>query len=166
MGSAEALNRFERLTAWPMFVLALLSIPLLLAPVILDLSSEVETTIFALDAFIWAAFAVEYGIRLFLAPRKWTFVRTNLIDLAVVALPLLRPLRLARTARMLRMAGLVRAGVMAARAGDALRAVLTKHRLNYAALVAGISLVSGSLLVWELERGAPDANITSLPDAL
>jgi hypothetical protein len=74
MGSAEALDRFERLTAWPMFVLALLSIPLLLAPVVLDLPSEVEDTIFALDVFIWAAFMLENGIRLFLAPRKWAYV--------------------------------------------------------------------------------------------
>jgi hypothetical protein len=31
MGSQEALDRFERQTAWPMLVLALISVPLLLA---------------------------------------------------------------------------------------------------------------------------------------
>ena len=139
---------------------------LLLAPIILDLSPGVETSIFALDWFIWAAFALEYGIRFFLAPRKWDFARSNLIDLLVVVLPFLRPLRLARTARLLRLVGLVRTGVMLARGGKALRVVLTKHRLNYALLIGGVSLVVGSLLVWELERGSPDANIATVPDAL
>jgi hypothetical protein len=62
--SPEAFDWFERLTALPMFVLAIAAVPLLLAPVFWDRSPGVEDTIFALDAFIWAAFALEYAIRL------------------------------------------------------------------------------------------------------
>jgi hypothetical protein len=68
-GSQEALDRFERQTAWPMMVLALAIIPLLLLPLIFDLPSGVETTLYALNWFIWVAFVLEYGIRLYLAPR-------------------------------------------------------------------------------------------------
>jgi voltage-gated potassium channel len=166
MGSTEALDRFERLTAWPMMLLAVATIPLVLIPILSDPSAAVESVLVSVGWFIWAAFALEYGIRLYLAPKKWGFIKGNLIDLAVVLLPFLRPLRLSRSARLLRLAGFVRAGVMFARAGDAMRAVLTKHRLNYTLLVAGAALVVSSLLVWELERTAPDSNISTISDAL
>ena len=76
-GSQEALDRFERQTAWPMMALALAIIPLLVVPLLVDLSPGVETTFYALDWFIWAAFVLEYGIRLYLAPNKGTSSRTT-----------------------------------------------------------------------------------------
>ena len=69
-GSAEALERFERQTAWPMLVLALAIVPLLVIPLVVELPPNTESAFFALDWIIWAAFAVEYGIRLYLAPEK------------------------------------------------------------------------------------------------
>lgn len=44
----------------------------------------------------WAMFAVDYLARLYLSRRRARFVGTHLPDLAVIALPLLRPLRLLR----------------------------------------------------------------------
>ena len=38
-GSQEALDRFERQTAWPMMALALAIIPLLVVPLLVDLPS-------------------------------------------------------------------------------------------------------------------------------
>jgi voltage-gated potassium channel len=70
---ADALERFERLTAIPMVVLSLAIVPLLVIPLIWKLSPS-ESTFFALDWILWAAFAVEYAIRLSLAPEKWLFV--------------------------------------------------------------------------------------------
>jgi hypothetical protein len=54
-GSAEALERFQRQTAVPMLVLALASLPLIVVPLVLDLSPATDSTIFAIDWFIWAA---------------------------------------------------------------------------------------------------------------
>lgn len=164
--SPEALERFERQTAWPMLVLSLAILPLLIVPLVVDLSPGTESVIFALDWFIWAVFAVEYGIRLYLAPEKWTFIRGHVIDLIVVLVPFLRPLRIASSARMLRLLRLARVGVFVLRALEAVREVLTRHKLHYTLLIAGLVTVGGGLLVWELERRAPEANITSLPDAL
>ena len=98
-GSEEALDRFERQTALLMMILALAIIPLLVLPQVLELSPAVESTFFALDWFIWVAFVLEYGIRLYLAPSKRYFVSHNIIDLLFVLLPFLRPLRIARSAR-------------------------------------------------------------------
>jgi hypothetical protein len=43
--SQEALDRFERQTAWPMTILALSIIPLLVLPLIFDFPSGVEDTL-------------------------------------------------------------------------------------------------------------------------
>jgi voltage-gated potassium channel len=165
-GSAEALERFERQTAWPMLVLSLAIIPLLVVPLVADLSPGTETTLFALDWILWAAFALEYGIRLYLAPQKGRFVRSNVIDLVVVIVPFLRPLRVMRSARMLRLLRAARAGVFLLRGIDAVKDVLTRHKLHYTLLVATAVTIGAGVVVAELERAAPEGNIDSLPDGL
>jgi voltage-gated potassium channel len=165
-GSAEALERFQRQTAVPMLILALASLPLIALPLLLDLSPSSNNTIYAIDWFIWAVFALEYLIRLYLAPAKWPFMRNNIVDLLVVILPFLRPLRVVRSAKILRVLRLGRATVFIARAVDALRDVFNRHRFNYTVLVAGIATLGAAFMVFEFERGTENANIQSLPDAL
>jgi voltage-gated potassium channel len=165
-GSADALERFQRQTAVPMLILAVASLPLIVVPFLLDLSPTANSTLFAIDWFIWAAFALEYGVRLYLAPEKWIFIKANVIDVIVVALPFLRPLRVVRSAKVLRVLRLGRATAIVARAVDALRDVLARHRFNYTLLVAMIATIGGAFMVLELERSAPGANILTLPDAL
>jgi voltage-gated potassium channel len=164
--SQEALERFERQTALPMLVLAVAIVPLLIIPLVFDLSPRAETTIVTLDWIIWAAFAVEYGVRLYLAPAKWAFVKRNKIDLVVIILPFLRPLRLARSARMLRLLRAARVVAVLVRALDASKDVLTRHKLNYALLVTAIVVFAAAGLVQVFEVGAPEANIESYADAL
>lgn len=53
MGSQEALDRFERQTAWPMLVLSLAIIPLLVIPLAANLRPATESTFFALDWLLW-----------------------------------------------------------------------------------------------------------------
>jgi voltage-gated potassium channel len=165
-GSAEALERFQRQTAVPMLILALASLPLIVLPLLLDLPPAADSTIYAVDWFIWAAFALEYLIRLYLAPEKWLFMRHNVVDVLVVILPFLRPLRVVRSVKVLRVLRLGRATVFIARAVDALRDVLDRHRFNYTVFVAGIVTVGGAFMVFEFERGAPEANIVNVGDSL
>lgn len=162
----SALERFERQTALPMLVLAVAIIPLLLIPLLTDVSGATKTTIVSIEWFIWAAFALEYMIRLYLAPEKWAFVRSNKIDLVVVVLPFLRPLRIARSARALRILRAARLVVFVARGTSALRDVLTRHHLGYVLLVVLMVVVGAALLVETLERDAPEANIMGVGDAL
>ena len=165
-GSAEALERFERQTAWPMLALALAIVPLLVIPLVVDLSPTAETMFFACDWFVWAAFAVEYGIRLYLAPAKGRFVRSNIIDLVTVIVPFLRPLRLVRSTRLLRLLRAGRAGIFLLRGIKAVQNVLTRHKLHYTLLVAGAITVGAGVIVAEFEHGATDANITTVPEGL
>jgi len=149
-----------------MLVLAFAIVPLLVIPLVVELSANTESAFFALDWIIWAAFAVEYGIRLYLAPEKWPFVRRNVIDLVVVVVPFLRPLRVARSTRMLRLLRAGRVGVFLLRGIDAIRDVLTRHKLHYTLLVATFVTVGAGVLVAEIERGAADSSITSIPDGI
>jgi voltage-gated potassium channel len=165
-GSQDALDRFERQTAWPMLILSLAIIPLLVIPLVADLSPETETTLFAIDWFLWAGFAVEYVIRLYLAPYKGRFIRSNVIDLVVVLVPFLRPLRVVRSARMLRLLRAGRVGVFLMRGLAAVRDVLTRHNLQYYVLFATVATVAAGLVVAEVERGAPDTTIKSFSDGL
>jgi voltage-gated potassium channel len=108
----DALERFERQTAIPMLVLSLAIIPLLVFPLVANLSVATESTFIALDWLIWAAFALEYGVRLWLAPEKLNFIRRNRLDLVVIVLPFLRPLRVVRSARALRVLRAARAATI------------------------------------------------------
>jgi voltage-gated potassium channel len=165
-GSQEALDRFERQTAWPMMILALAIIPLLLLPLIFDLQPSVETTFYAIDWFIWVAFVLEYGIRLYLAPRKRFFISHNIIDLLFVLIPFLRPLRVVRSARALALLRAARGTVILLRAVDAVKDVLKRHKLGYILLIAGVVVVGSGLVVATLEASDPARNIDSIPDGL
>jgi voltage-gated potassium channel len=163
---SEALDRFEQLTAVPMLVLALAIIPLLLIPFMVDLSPAQRALFEAIDWFIWALFVVEYVVRLVLSPKRWWFVRHNVIDLLFVALPFLRPLRIARSARALRVLRAGRGMVILLRALKAGREVFTQHKLNYMLLIGLLFVMVGALVVVQAEQNVPDSNITSYPDAL
>jgi voltage-gated potassium channel len=165
-GSQEALDRFERQTAWPMMILALAIIPLLVAPLLVDLPSGAETTLSALDWLIWIAFVLEYGIRLYLAPNKRHFVSHNVIDLVFVLIPFLRPLRILRSARSFALLRATRGAVVLLRAVDAVQDVLKRHKLGYTLLVAAVVVVGSGLAVATIEAADPARNIQSIPDGL
>jgi voltage-gated potassium channel len=80
--------------------------------------------------------------------------------------PFLRPLRVMRSARMLRLLRAARAGAFLLRGLDAVKDVLTRHKLHYTLLVATVVTVAAGLIVAEIEIGAPEANIDSVPDGL
>src|SRR4051794_2198352 len=49
----------------------------------------------------WLVFVADYGVRLGLSTDRAKFVRTHVVDLAVIILPVLRPLRLLRLVTIL-----------------------------------------------------------------
>jgi len=162
----EALARFEAGTELPLLALALGMIPLLLAPLVFDLSESAEAAITAADWMIWAAFAGEYVVRLVLSPAKWRFVRREWLSLALIALPFLRPLRIVRSARALRLLRLVRLASFLGKGGGSAKRLLTRHHLHYTLFVTLLVLLGGATAVLAFEEGATDASIGSLGDAL
>lgn len=93
-------------------------------------------------------------MRLRLASHRVEFVRHNLIDLAVVVLPLLRPLRLLRLVTLL--------AVLNRKAGGSLRGRVSVYVAGAALMV----ILVASLAELQAERGAPGALIRTFGDAL
>jgi voltage-gated potassium channel len=102
----------------------------------------------------WAAFALDYAVRLALAPDRRRFVRRNLLDLAVVVLPLLRPLRVLRVVWVLE--------ILNRKAADSLRGRVA----SFVVTGTGLVMFVASLAALDAERGHPDANIVTFKDAV
>ena len=84
-------------------VLALVWLPVLVVPLVVTLHGAGALAFAVVDYAVWFLFLVEYLIKLGLAVNKWHFVGHHLLDLAMVAVPILRPLRLARLLRVVRL---------------------------------------------------------------
>jgi voltage-gated potassium channel len=102
----------------------------------------------------WALFPVSYLIELTLAIRPGEWLVRHPMALLFVLLPLLRPLRLLRV--------VARSRVFTHSAGAAFRARVLVYLAGTAVLVSYIA----ALAVFDAERGAPGASITSFGDAL
>ena len=77
-------------------LLSFIMIPLLLGPMLWELSATEDVVFSTLDKFIWALFAADLVIKLAVAPDRLRFVKRNWLEVLVVAVPFIRPLRLVR----------------------------------------------------------------------
>lgn len=142
MDRSATFDRYTRVTDGPLTILALLMIPLLLGPFLFEVPSNLRGIFDVGDWVIWAVFAVDYAIRLYLAPRRWRFVSRNIPDLIIVLIPFLRPLRVIRSARLLRLLRLARLAAFASRGLTHLGAILRTRGLGYVLLIVlGLTFV-------------------------
>ena len=149
-----ALDRFEHATEFPLLALALLTIPLLLAPIVFDLPDGRERVIFALDWLIWGIFAADLLVRTWLAPRKLSYLRQHWFDVLIVVLPFLRPLRVARSAHALRVLGAARVLAYVARALHVTRTILVRHGARSSLLFMGAVLAVSVIAIYFAERSS------------
>ncbi len=98
--------------------------------------------------------------RLGLARNRTAFIRGNPLDLALVALPMLRPLRLARATR------LVRFGLILTRAKRQAQASLQTRAVAYVSLLAATLTLACSVAILEFQQHARSANIRTYGNAL
>jgi voltage-gated potassium channel len=160
----ERLKRFSARIDPVMMVLALVWLPVLLVPLVTELHGSVALTFAAIDYFVWAAFVIEYAVKLRLAVDRWTFVRHHLLDLAMVAVPILRPLRLARLLRFIRLDRVV---LVLGNGLRRARAMLTHHGLHFVLLAVAVIIfaAAGLELVFEPHSVGPTA-IRNFGDAI
>jgi voltage-gated potassium channel len=158
--SQDAYDRFSAAVEVPMTVLALLWLPVLVIPAIVHVSAATGHALDTVDYLVWAVFVAEYLIRLYLAPSRWRFIRTHLIDLLVIAVPVFRPLRVLRLLRFAR-TGLTLAEVL----GRA-RSLLTHRGLHFVLLSVLAIVLVGAALEFGFEDHARGSNIHSYADAL
>jgi voltage-gated potassium channel len=151
----DRVARWEHVTAYPLTALSVLFIVVYAWP-ILDPAMEPHLRRICEigDLAIWGLFGVDYLVRFSLARQKRVFVHTHWFDLAVLLLPMLRPLRALRLITAIK--------VLNRRAAD-----LTRGRLAvYVGATTVLLVVVGALGVLEAERGRPGSNIETFPEAL
>ena len=148
-------QRWEEAAEWPLTTTAVLFLAAYALPILRpELASPWSTVCHLVTWVAWALFLVDYVVRLAVSRDRAAFVRGNLFDLAVVALPLLRPLRLLRLVTLL--------SVLNRYAGGSLRGRVAIYIAGSTVLV----LVVSSLAILDAERAAEDASITTFGDAL
>ncbi|MFY0405684.1 potassium channel family protein [Solicola sp. PLA-1-18] len=152
---SERRARWRRRAFWPLTVSAVVFLAAYAWPILdPDLPRHWVVLCRTATTVTWAVFVVDYVARLVMAPDRRRFVRTHLLDLAVVVLPLLRPLQLLRLVTFLHVLNRYATG---------------SFRGRVAAYVAGATVLVvfvASLAVLNAERGRPGANIETFGDAL
>ena len=146
---------WERRSEWPLAVSAVLFLAAYSWPILdVGIPSVWSTICHRVDDAVWVMFVLDYVIRLRLARQRGRYVVRHLPDLAVVALPILRPLRLLRLVMLLRLLN---------------RSATDSLRGRVALYVAGAAILlvyTASLAELDAERHAPHANISGFGDAL
>ncbi|MDQ1106669.1 voltage-gated potassium channel [Nocardioides zeae] len=118
------------------------------------LDPDVRTLLRTVSWTVWGAFAVDFAIRMTLARDRRRYALRHWYDVALILLPLLRPLRVLRVLAFMRVLQRTAAGGLAGRA------------TTYVLGTALISLFLGAIAVLDAEQDAPDANIRTFGDAL
>ena len=145
-------HRWEDLTTWPLMAAALVFLVAYSWP-ILDTTVPAgwQRTASVLVRVTWLVFLVDYLARLRLSRDRGAFVRHHPLDLASVAVPVLRPLQLLRVVTVL---------------DRVIGRELGSRVAMYAVAVTSSAVGLGALAILDAERDAPGANITSFGDAV
>jgi voltage-gated potassium channel len=148
-------EQWERRTEVPLLLLALAFLVAYAWPILdPEIHPNLETFLGVLSWTVWGAFFLDFAIRLALADRRARYALGHWYDVALILLPLLRPLRLLRALAVARILG----------------RTLAYNRAGRVMLYVGGATVAtiglGALAVLDAERGDPAANITTIGDAL
>jgi voltage-gated potassium channel len=134
--------------------LALLFLFVLILPLAEPLSAGVAHGLDIANVVIWLLFAADYLILLYLALDRRTYLRTHILELLVVVLPILRPFRL------LRLFAIVASTTR--RAGG----LVVRRVTVFVCCIAAISLATAAVVVFDAEKSEPDRTIHTLGDAM
>jgi len=159
-------QRYERMTAVPTIVVSLAFVGLLMYPIAVQTSKVVDANLRAATLVLWGLFAIDYVVRFALAPYKLTFVKQNVLDLAIVVLPLLAPLRVFSGLRALRVLRVFTVLAVIAKTQRTSRNIVNPQSVGTTLLILLVVISVGAALEFQFERGAAGANITSFGDSL
>ncbi|CAM4091004.1 Streptomyces lividans K+ channel [Mycobacterium basiliense] len=145
---------WEQRTEWPLAMVAVVFL-VMYSVEVLDQPQGFEASFLNVATWaIWSLFVVDYIVRLVLAPNRYRWFFRHIFDLAVVALPMLRPLRLLRL--------VVLVGALQKAVGSAVRGKILLYTLSGVSVLIYVT----SLAILDQERGHPGATITSFGKAL
>jgi voltage-gated potassium channel len=148
------LERWQSRTEWPLATVAVIFLGAYSIRVLAQPQGRTETGLQLVIWTTWAVFLVDYVTRLALATDRSRWFVRHLLDLAVVALPLLRPLRLLRL--------VVLVAALQKAIGGAIRGRVVVYTTCSVALLVYVA----SLAILDTERYEPSSKITTFGDAL
>jgi voltage-gated potassium channel len=147
--------RWEASTEWPLTGLAVVFLAVYAVPILRpDLPAAAVSLCVVTGWLVWAVFVADYLARWALSRNRQKFVAGTAVDLVVIALPLLRPLRVLRLLTLL--------DILNRRASSSLRGRVAA----YVGSATSLIIFCSALTVLDAERSNPDANITTFADAL
>ena len=153
--TTSRVEQWERRTDVPLLLLATAFLVAYVWPVLdPEIDPTARTFLDAVSWTVWGAFAIDFTIRIWLADRRWSYVLHHWYDVLLVVIPLLRPIRLLRLLAFVRILNRTATGSLAGRA------------TTYVVGTAVVAVALGAVAVLDVERGDPDANITTFGDAL
>ena len=94
-------QRWQKLVDWPLAIAAMAFLIAFSWQVIGELTGTAAAVAETVIWVTWALFVIDYFVNLWLAEQRWRWFYTHLLDLAIVVLPMLRPLRLLRLVTLL-----------------------------------------------------------------
>ena len=148
------LRTWERATEWPLTGAAVVFLAAYTREVLANTQGGTKDAAELVIDAVWVLFGVDYLVRLALASSRSRWFLHHLPDLAVIALPILRPLRLLRLVTLV--------SIMQRSAGTALRGRITLYTVGSAALLISTS----ALAALDAERHEPGASIRAFGQAL
>jgi voltage-gated potassium channel len=152
--SKITLEGWEKRTEWPLATVAVIFLAAYSFRVLAQPQGHAETALQLVIWVTWGVFLLDYVARFSLATNRARWFVRHLLDLAVVALPLLRPLRLLRL--------LVLVAALQKAIGGAIRGRVIVYTVFSVVLLVYVA----SLAILETERFQPDSNITTFWDAV
>lgn len=148
-------QRWERKAEVPLLLLAVAFLVAYAWPVVDPrIDATIASVLRAAAWAVWVAFAIDFAVRIALADARLAYVRTHWYDAALIALPMLRPLRLLRLLALARILNRSAANSLVGRVS------------TYVLGTAIMSAVLAAIAVLDAEQDAAGANITTLGDAL
>ena len=146
----ELLYRLERYAEMPLLILSFVMIPLLVGPLVWELSPQEESTFITLDYFIWAIFAIDLVVKVLVSPQRLNYLCHHWLEVLVVAVPFFRPLRI------------LRIFIFGSRAWVGTRRLINVDFI----IIYGIGLVIIAATIVASVEGGVGASIHSFADAL
>lgn len=140
--------RWEKRTEIPLLALGLAFLVAYASPIVdPDLPQALRVMFEAVEVAAWVGFSIDYVVRLVLARPRGRFVRTHILDLLAVLLPVLRPLRALRVLSIVFLST------------RKLSKVLKNRVTTYVVITALSVWFIAGLAVTDAERLAPGGNI-------
>lgn len=147
--------RWRRRTEVPLFVASTVFLGCYAVRVLDDdLPGAWRDALLVITYSAWAMFVVDFAVRWRISGQGLSFVRGHLLDAVVVALPLLRPLRIVEIYESVQ------------HRHEHARLSLYARVMAYASMTAALLGFAGALTVYSAERYAPGATILTFGDAV